>query len=94
MKKGVCLVNTSRGPIIDTNALIKALDDGIVARAVIDVFENEPLAQDSPLFNRDNVILSPHVSWKTAQAERNLHIMAGEQARNAIRNEPLPYKLV
>ncbi len=94
MKKGVCLVNTSRGPVIDTEALIEALDNGTIGSAVLDVYEFEPLTKDSPLFNRENVLLSPHVSWKTAQAEHNLHIMAGEQARNAVLREPLPYKLV
>lgn len=94
MKKNVCLVNTSRGAVIDTEALIRALDKGKIGHAVLDVFEDEPLAQDSLLFNRENVILSPHISWKTAEAERNLHHMAGEQARRAVSQKNLPYRLV
>lgn len=91
MKNGVCLVNTSRGAVIDTEALVRALDKGIIGHAVLDVFEIEPLNSDSLLFNRENVILSPHISWKTAQAEHNLHIMAGEQSKKAILQENLPY---
>ena len=58
MKKGVYIVNTARGPLIDEPALIAALDAGQVGGAGLDVVTTEPLAKDSPLLGRDNVILS------------------------------------
>lgn len=60
MKKGSYLINTSRGAIVDTDALCDALENGILAGAGLDVFETEPLPADSPLFAFDNVVLSPH----------------------------------
>ena len=56
------LVNISRGQIVDTNALETALDHHLLG-AVIDVFEEEPLSQDSLLWNKDNVIITPHNSF-------------------------------
>ena len=60
MKKGAYIVNTARGPLIDEPALIAALDSGQVGGAGLDVVTTEPLAKDSPLLGRDNVIISPH----------------------------------
>ena len=61
-KQGAVLVNIARGAIIDTNALIEALANNL-GGAVLDVFEEEPLAEDSPLWDMDNVILTPHNSF-------------------------------
>ena len=63
MKKGAYLVNTARGPLIDEPALIAALDAGQVGGAGLDVVATEPLAKDSPLLGRDNVIISPHTAF-------------------------------
>lgn len=62
LKSGAVLVNISRGAIVDTNALVEALNDKLFG-AVIDVFEEEPLPQNSPLWEYDNVILTPHNSF-------------------------------
>ena len=62
-KKTAIIVNISRGPIIDTHALIKALDKEAIGGAVLDVFEDEPLANDSCLWDYDNVVISPHNSF-------------------------------
>lgn len=62
MKYGSILVNIARGAVIDEQALIKALD-GKLFGAVLDVFEEEPLKQDNPLWNKDNVIITPHNSF-------------------------------
>lgn len=60
MKSGVILVNMARGAVIDTEAMIRALDRGIIAQAGLDVFEQEPLPTDSPLWDRKNVYITPH----------------------------------
>ena len=63
MKKGAILINGSRGAVIDEAALVQALTDGKLAGAALDVFEQEPLAADSPLWKLDNVLLSAHNSY-------------------------------
>lgn len=63
MKRGSVFVNLARGPIVDTAALLSALHDGTLSGAVIDVFEEEPLPPDSPLWDTDSLILTPHNSF-------------------------------
>ena len=63
MKKGAYIVNTARGPLIDEPALVAALDSGQVGGAGLDVVVVEPLAKDSPLLGRDDVIISPHTAF-------------------------------
>lgn len=62
MKNGALLVNIARGAIVDTSALITALEDRL-GGAILDVFEEEPLGEDSPLWNMENVIVTPHNSF-------------------------------
>ena len=62
MKRKPYIVNTARGPLIDENALIKALVSGMIVGAALDVFEHEPLSLDSPLRRMDNVLLASHNS--------------------------------
>lgn len=83
MKKGVYIINTSRGPVIDENALIKSLEEGRVLGAALDVFDNEPIDIENPLIKRDNVILTPHLGASSKQA---LIRMATEIARKVLRN--------
>ncbi|MGN1001534.1 MAG: NAD(P)-dependent oxidoreductase [Oscillospiraceae bacterium] len=63
MKRGSVFVNIARGPITDTAALLAALQDGTLSGAVVDVFEEEPLPPDSPLWDQENLILTPHNSF-------------------------------
>jgi D-3-phosphoglycerate dehydrogenase / 2-oxoglutarate reductase len=68
MKKGAFVINTARGPLIDEPALIAALDSGDLGGAGLDVVATEPLAKDSPLIGRDNVILTPHTAFYSVEA--------------------------
>ena len=63
MKDGSYIINIARGSIIDEKALISNLESGKIKKAALDVFEVEPLPEDSPLWNMDNAIISPHNSW-------------------------------
>lgn len=65
MKPSAFLINTSRGPIVDTDALIAALQAGTIAGAGIDVYDQEPLAPDAPIRQAPNTILTPHLGYVT-----------------------------
>ena len=68
MKKSAIIINTSRGPIIDEIALVDALEQGLIAGAGLDVFEDESGGVDPRLVKMNNVTLTPHVAWNTAEA--------------------------
>jgi len=72
MKPTAYLVNTSRGPMVDTEALAEALNRGTIAGAAIDVLEREPPPPDHPLFSARNVILTPHLAWYSEDAARRI----------------------
>ncbi len=65
MKPSAFLVNTSRGPIVDTDALLDALDAGTIAGAGLDVYDTEPLPADHPLRSAPRTILTPHLGYVT-----------------------------
>lgn len=89
MKPSAILVNTSRGPVVEEQALAEALRSGIIAGAGLDVYEAEPLAPDSELRSLDNAILTSHVAWYSEQAIDILQIKAAEEAVNILRgNKP------
>lgn len=72
MKPEACIINTSRGALIDEEALIKALEEGRLAGAGLDVQETEPPAEDNPLYTMDQVILTPHMGWKGLETRQRL----------------------
>lgn len=69
MKREAVLINTARGPVVDSEALAEALENGGIAGACIDVFEKEPpIGQDHPLFSAPNVLVTPHIAFATKEA--------------------------
>jgi D-3-phosphoglycerate dehydrogenase len=74
VKKGVLIVNTARGALIDDAALVKALQDGRVAGAALDVYDPEPLRADSPLRTAPNLLLTPHLAASTAEAQTRVGV--------------------
>jgi phosphoglycerate dehydrogenase-like enzyme len=69
MKSTAYLVNTARAGLIDQDALVAALEQGTIAGAALDVFEQEPPLPSDPLLNIENVVLTPHLSWYSIEAE-------------------------
>ncbi|GAB3268459.1 C-terminal binding protein [Arthrobacter pigmenti] len=89
MRPGAVLVNTSRGGLVDHSALADALDNGHLGGAALDVFEPEPLPEDSRLRNFDNVLLTPHAAFYSDASLANLQRMATEEAGRALSGQPL-----
>ncbi|MGL4388725.1 MAG: NAD(P)-dependent oxidoreductase, partial [Brevinema sp.] len=78
MKKTSYIINVSRGKVIKETALIKALDDKTIMGAALDVFEEEPLPTDSPLFEYDNIIMIPHLGGASAETRARVSDIAIE----------------
>lgn len=91
MKPGVMIVNTARGPLIDQQALVEALDSGKVAGAALDVLEVEPPPKDLALLGRDNVILSPHTAFYSVDALDELQSKAASDVARVLSGEPPVY---
>jgi D-3-phosphoglycerate dehydrogenase len=79
MKKTACLINTSRGGVIDEAALASALQSGTIAGAALDVFEKEP--PTGPILTAPNTILTPHIGGQTEEAQVNAIVVIGEKVR-------------
>ncbi len=87
MRRHAFFINTSRGKVVDQDALYKALTSGWIAGAALDVFEDEPLAEPSPLWNLDNLILTPHVAGLSGDALHDLADSAVSQVLQALAGE-------
>jgi len=83
-KRGVRIINCARGGLIDEAALAKALQDRHVAAAALDVFEIEPLPENSPLRDAPNLILTPHLGASTAEAQESVAIEIAQSIRAAL----------
>ena len=78
MKSGAVLINTSRGGIVDEAALARALEEGRLAGAALDVFEHEPLPAASPLAGAPNLLLTPHIAGVTAESNERVSTMIAD----------------
>ena len=90
MKRGSVVVNLARGDLIDTAALVAALQSGQIASAALDVCDPEPIPADSPLRSLPNVIVASHIASASPKAVRTLRETAAKLAVMALRGEPLP----
>jgi D-3-phosphoglycerate dehydrogenase len=84
MKSTACLINTSRGPVVDEQALVHALQEKWIAGAALDVRESEPPATGSPLARMDNVILTPHAAYFSSPAVARVPQRCGEEVARAL----------
>jgi D-3-phosphoglycerate dehydrogenase len=87
MRETAVLCNTSRGDIVDQDALLAALDDGEIAVAGLDVLAEEPPADDDPLVTHDDVVVTPHVAWYSQRAKQQLQRRVAEEALAVLRGE-------
>lgn len=89
MPRHAILINVGRGPVVDEAALVSALAAQKIGGAALDVFEEEPLPSGSPLWNLDNVIISPHVSGNTSQYHHKAAEVFAANLRRYLENKPL-----
>jgi phosphoglycerate dehydrogenase-like enzyme len=89
MKPTAYLINTSRGPIVDERALLAALEGHKIAGAALDVFDQEPLPADHPLRRMENVVLTPHLGYVTAENYRVFYGDAVEDIRAFLAGNPI-----
>ena len=89
MKPTAFLINTSRGALIDEQALIRALKAGKIAGAGLDVQETEPPAEDNPLYTMSNVIMTPHMGWKGLETRQRLVGVVENDIKSFFKGSPI-----
>lgn len=88
MKKGAFLINAARGPVVDEKALIKALENGEIAGAGLDVYEQEPIDPDNPLLKMDNTVTLPHAGSSTLQTRQAMAMKAAQTIVDVLYGKP------
>lgn len=91
MKPTAILINAARGPVVDTDALLRALSEGWIRAAALDVTDPEPLPPDHPLLSLSNCIVVPHIASATISTRNRMARMAAENLLAGLRGERLPY---
>jgi len=91
MKRTAILINAARGEIVDTDALVRALEEGWIARAALDVTDPEPMPADHPLVGMASCIVVPHIGSATVTARNRMAEMAAENLLAGLEGERLPY---
>ncbi len=89
MRRSAFLINCARGAICDETALVRALEQQRIGGAALDVFAQEPLPSDHPLWRLPNVILSPHISGLSAQYAERAALIFEENVRRYLADQPL-----
>jgi glyoxylate reductase len=90
MKPSGILINTARGPVVDPQALYRALSSGTIAYAALDVTEPEPIGPDDPLLSLDNIIIAPHIASASFQTRNKMAEMAAINLIAGLKGERLP----
>ena len=91
MKKTAYIINTARGDIINEDALIRALSQGKISGAAIDVAHKEPMSSDAPLFQHENFICTPHMAWYSEESAFELKRKVAEEAVRFAKGEVVYY---
>lgn len=94
MKEGTLFINVGRGPTVKTDDLIKALDNGKLAFAGLDVFETEPLPENSELWGREDVLITPHITGIAEHFKKRLFAIFEENLKAYLAGEVLPRNLI
>jgi D-2-hydroxyacid dehydrogenase (NADP+) len=89
MKPDACLINVSRGPLIDETALVQALREKQIGGAALDVFDHEPLPSDSPLWDLENLLITPHTAAMTDKLWERHYKLVTENLRRYLAHQPL-----
>ena len=89
MKSSAFIINTGRGALIDEEALIKALKEGKIAGAGLDVQETEPPVWDNPLYDMPNVVLTPHMGWKGLETRQRLVSILSDNIHGFMEGKPI-----
>ncbi|MBC7780788.1 MAG: hydroxyacid dehydrogenase [Proteobacteria bacterium] len=93
MKRGVVLVNTARGGLVDESALVDALLSGQVRAAGVDVMAVEPVPSDTPLLKLPNVVLAPHIAWLTAESMARSFAIIADNCQRLRKGVPLRFEI-
>ena len=91
MKKEAFLINAARGSVVDEKALIKALEDGEIAGAGLDVYEQEPIDPNNPLLKMDNTVTLPHVGSSTLKTRQEMAMLAAKTIVDVLYDRPTDY---
>lgn len=91
MKETAVLINTARGPVVDTDALYDALKNGQIAAAALDVTDPEPLPADHKLLTLPNIVVAPHIASATITSRTKMALMAVDNLLAGVNGQPLPF---